>query len=78
MEMNQLSKAAAPEIAALNSNFRMRTQAITVVYRADGSDTSSPFMQKLFKSDTELRSTVGAETSVEWSTNTGRRGRRSA
>lgn len=61
-------------IAALNPNVKLPDQAITVVYRADGSGTTWIFTNYLSKVSTEWKEKVGNEASVQWPTGVGGKG----
>lgn len=55
-----------PRIAAANPGVRLPNQAITVVYRSDGSGTTSIWTDYLSKISTDWRTRVGSGTTVRW------------
>ncbi|MGA7490134.1 MAG: phosphate ABC transporter substrate-binding protein PstS [Xanthobacteraceae bacterium] len=55
-----------PAIRNLNPGVRLPPQAITVVYRADGSGTTFLFTGYLAKASPDWRARVGSATAVEW------------
>lgn len=55
-----------PAIAADNPGVSLPSDAITVVYRSDGSGTTSIFTDYLTKVSPEWASQVGTGTSVQW------------
>jgi len=63
-----------PAIKKLNSNAKLPSQAIAVVHRSDGSGTTFIFTDYLSKVSADWKSTVGANTSVEWPAGIGAKG----
>lgn len=61
-------------IAKLNPNLKLPNQAITPVYRADGSGTTFIFTNYLTKVSEEWAKNVGADTAVEWPKGVGAKG----
>src|SRR5262249_57314627 len=61
-------------IRRLNPNARLPSQAISVVYRSDGSGTTFLFTDYLGQMSPMWRSRVGSTTAVEWPTGTGAAG----
>jgi phosphate transport system substrate-binding protein len=55
-----------PAIRKLNPNVKLPSQAISVVYRSDGSGTTFLFTDYLGKISPMWRSRVGSTTAVEW------------
>lgn len=61
-------------IQKLNPGLKLPHQAITVVYRADGSGTTYNFTQYLDKASPQFKSKVGSDTTVSWPTGVGAKG----
>jgi phosphate transport system substrate-binding protein len=61
-------------IAKLNPGLKLPSQAITPVYRSDGSGTNFLFTDYLSKMSPEFKSKIGSNTSVEWPTGVGGKG----
>ncbi|MCX7123034.1 MAG: phosphate ABC transporter substrate-binding protein PstS [Gammaproteobacteria bacterium] len=61
-------------IQKLNPELKLPHQAITVVYRADGSGTTYNFTQYLDKASPQFKSTIGSDTTVSWPTGVGAKG----
>lgn len=55
-----------PKIAADNPGVQLPDQNVTVVYRADGSGTTSIFTNYLSSISPEFKDKVGAGTTVQW------------
>ncbi|MBE9608477.1 phosphate ABC transporter substrate-binding protein PstS [Chitinilyticum piscinae] len=72
--LGKIKKWNDPAIAALNPSIKLPDQAITVVYRADGSGTTWIFTNYLSKVSTEWKDKVGNEASVQWPTGVGGKG----
>jgi phosphate transport system substrate-binding protein len=63
-----------PAIKKLNSNTKLPSQAIAVVYRSDGSGTTFNFTDYLSKVSPDWKSKVGSNTAVEWPVGIGAKG----
>jgi len=63
-----------PAIQKLNPTVKLPSQAIIVVHRSDGSGTTFIFTDYLSKVSAEWKSSVGANTSVEWPAGIGAKG----
>ena len=61
-------------IQKLNPGLKLPHQAITVVYRADGSGTTYNFTQYLDKASAQFKSKIGSDTTVSWPTGVGAKG----
>ncbi len=61
-------------IQRLNPRLKLPHQAITVVYRADGSGTTYNFTQYLDKSSAQFKSKMGSDTMVSWPIGVGAKG----
>ncbi|MDL2284936.1 phosphate ABC transporter substrate-binding protein PstS [Oxalobacter sp. OttesenSCG-928-P03] len=72
--LGRITKWNAPQIAALNPGVTLPDQAITVVYRADGSGTSFLWTDFLSKTSPDFREKIGAGTAVKWVTGVGGKG----
>jgi phosphate transport system substrate-binding protein len=72
--LGQITTWDDPAIKKLNPNAKLPSQAIAVVHRSDGSGTTFIFTDYLSKVSAEWKSTVGANTSVEWAVGIGAKG----
>ncbi|MEC4892722.1 MAG: phosphate ABC transporter substrate-binding protein PstS [Oscillatoria sp. PMC 1051.18] len=63
-----------PAIQAANSDAELPDQAITVVYRSDGSGTTGVFTKHLSDISPEWEEQVGSGKTVEWPTGVGAKG----
>ena len=63
-----------PKIKRLNPKLALPDTAIAPVYRSDGSGTNFLFSDYLSKANPKFKSTVGANTSVQWPTGIGAKG----
>ena len=63
-----------PAIAKLNPSVKLPSQAISPVYRSDGSGTTFLFTNYLSKVSPEWKSSVGEGTAVKWSSGVGGKG----
>jgi phosphate transport system substrate-binding protein len=61
-------------IKKLNPKLTLPTTAIAPVYRSDGSGTNFLFSDYLSKSSPKFKSTIGANTSVQWPAGIGAKG----
>jgi phosphate transport system substrate-binding protein len=61
-------------IKKLNPKLTLPTTAIAPVYRSDGSGTNFLFSDYLSKSSPKFKSTIGANTSVQWPVGIGAKG----
>jgi phosphate transport system substrate-binding protein len=63
-----------PQIKRLNPKLALPSTAIAPVYRSDGSGTNFLFSDYLSKASPKFKSTIGANTSVQWPTGIGAKG----
>jgi phosphate transport system substrate-binding protein len=63
-----------PQIKRLNPKLALPSTAIAPVYRSDGSGTNFLFSDYLSKSNPKFKSTIGANTSVQWPAGIGAKG----
>jgi phosphate transport system substrate-binding protein len=63
-----------PAIRKLNPSVKLPSQAISVVYRSDGSGTTFLFTDYLAKVSPDWKSKIGSITSVEWPVGVGAAG----
>ena len=63
-----------PAIKRLNPKLALPSTAIAPVYRSDGSGTNFLFSDYLSKENPKFKSTVGANSSVQWPTGIGAKG----
>lgn len=70
----ELKKWDDPKIAKLNDGAKLPAQAITVVYRSDGSGTTAVFTDYLSKVNAHWKEKVGAGTSVRFPVGLGAKG----
>jgi phosphate transport system substrate-binding protein len=66
--LGKITKWNDPKIVALNPGVKLPDTAILVVYRSDGSGTTSIFTDYLSKVSAEWKKDVGAGKSVSWPT----------
>ena len=72
--LGKVTKWNDPAIAKLNAGVKLPDQAITVVYRSDGSGTTFLFTNYLSKVSPGFRTTVGEGTSVKFPAGVGGKG----
>ena len=72
--LGKITKWDDPAIAKLNPKAKLPSQAIVVVHRSDGSGTTFIFTDYLSKESADWKSSVGANTAVEWPTGIGAKG----
>jgi phosphate transport system substrate-binding protein len=72
--LGKITKWDDPAIAKLNPDVKLPSDAIAVVHRSDGSGTTFIWTDYLSKVSDEWKSTVGANTSVEWPVGIGAKG----
>lgn len=63
-----------PMLKSLNPKLKLPHQAITVIYRADGSGTTYNFTRYLDEVSPEFSQKIGSNTSVSWPTGIGGKG----
>jgi len=63
-----------PQIKKLNPKLALPDTAIAPVYRSDGSGTNFLFSDFLSKANAKFKSTIGANSSVQWPTGIGAKG----
>ncbi len=63
-----------PRIKRLNPKLALPSTAIAPVYRSDGSGTNFLFTDYLSKANPKFKSTIGANTSVQWPVGIGAKG----
>jgi phosphate transport system substrate-binding protein len=63
-----------PAIKKLNPKLKLPDTAIAPVYRSDGSGTNFLFSDYLSKESPKFKSTIGANSSVQWPTGIGAKG----
>jgi phosphate transport system substrate-binding protein len=63
-----------PQIKRLNPKLALPSTAIAPVYRSDGSGTNFLFSDYLSKSSAKFKSSIGANSSVQWPTGIGAKG----
>jgi phosphate transport system substrate-binding protein len=63
-----------PQIKRLNPKLTLPSTAIAPVYRSDGSGTNFLFSDYLSKSNPKFKSSIGANTSVQWPAGIGAKG----
>jgi phosphate transport system substrate-binding protein len=63
-----------PAIKKLNPSVKLRTQAIAIVHRSDGSGTTFNFAYYLADVSPDWKSKVGVNTSVQWPSGIGAKG----
>jgi phosphate transport system substrate-binding protein len=72
--LGKIKKWSDPEIAKINPGMKLPEQAISAVYRSDGSGTTFNFTYYLSQVSPEWKSKVGSNTAVEWPTGLGGKG----
>jgi phosphate transport system substrate-binding protein len=72
--LGKIAKWDDPAIAKLNPSVKLPSQAIAVIHRSDGSGTTFIWTDYLSKVSTDWKSTVGANTSVQWPVGIGAKG----
>jgi phosphate transport system substrate-binding protein len=72
--LGKISKWNDPAIKKLNANLALPDQAITAVYRSDGSGTTFIFTNYLSKVSKEWNDKVRFATAVDWPTGIGAKG----
>ena len=72
--MGKIAKWDDPAIAALNPGVNLPSLAVAPVYRSDGSGTNFLFTNYLSKVSDEFKSSIGANTSVQWPAGIGAKG----
>jgi phosphate transport system substrate-binding protein len=72
--LGDITKWNDPKIKALNPKLTLPATDIAPVYRSDGSGTNFLFSDYLSKSSEKFKSTIGANTSVQWPTGIGAKG----
>ncbi len=72
--LGDIAKWNDPKIKALNPKLTLPATAIAPVYRSDGSGTNFLFSDYLSKSSEKFKSTIGANTSVQWPSGIGAKG----
>ena len=72
--LGKITKWNDPALTKLNPSVKLPNQAIAVVHRSDGSGTTFVFTEYLSKVNAEFKSTVGANTSVQWPVGLGGKG----
>jgi phosphate transport system substrate-binding protein len=63
-----------PQIKKLNPKLALPSTAVAPVYRSDGSGTNFLFSDYLSKESAKFKSTIGANSSVQWPTGIGAKG----
>lgn len=72
--LGKITRWQDPKIQALNPNVTLPDLPIYVLYRADGSGTTSTFTRHLSKISSEWQSQVGSGLSVAWPVGSGGKG----
>jgi phosphate transport system substrate-binding protein len=72
--LGKVTKWNDPAIAQLNAGVKLPGDAITVVYRSDGSGTTFLWTNYLSKANPEFKSSIGEGTSVKWPAGVGGKG----
>ena len=72
--LGDIAKWNDPAIKKLNPKVALPDTAIAPVYRSDGSGTNFLFTDYLSKENAKFKSTIGANTSVQWPTGIGAKG----
>ncbi|HWJ34626.1 MAG TPA: phosphate ABC transporter substrate-binding protein PstS [Steroidobacteraceae bacterium] len=72
--LGDIAKWDDPQIKRLNPKLALPSTAIAPVYRSDGSGTNFLFSDYLSKESPKFKSTVGANSSVQWPTGIGAKG----
>jgi len=72
--LGDITKWDDPQIKRLNPKLALPGTAIAPVYRSDGSGTNFLFSDYLAKESAKFKSTIGANTSVQWPVGIGAKG----
>jgi phosphate transport system substrate-binding protein len=72
--LGDIAKWDDPQIKKLNPKLALPSTAIAPVYRSDGSGTNFLFSDYLSKESAKFKSTIGANSSVQWPTGIGAKG----
>jgi phosphate transport system substrate-binding protein len=72
--MGDIAKWNDAKIKALNPKLNLPATAIAPVYRSDGSGTNFLFSDYLSKNSDKFKSSIGANTSVQWPSGIGAKG----
>jgi phosphate transport system substrate-binding protein len=72
--MGDIAKWDDPAIKRLNPKLALPSTAIAPVYRSDGSGTNFLFTDYLSKSSPKFKSSIGANSSVQWPSGIGAKG----
>ena len=72
--LGDITKWNDPAIKKLNPKLALPDAAIAPVYRSDGSGTNFLFSDYLSKASPKFKTTIGANTSVQWPTGIGAKG----
>ena len=72
--LGDVAKWNDPAIKKLNPKLALPDTAIAPVYRSDGSGTNFLFTDYLSKESAKFKSTIGANSSVQWPTGIGAKG----
>jgi phosphate transport system substrate-binding protein len=72
--LGDIAKWDDPQIKHLNPKLALPSTAIAPVYRSDGSGTNFLFSDYLSKESPKFKSTIGANSSVQWPTGIGAKG----
>src|SRR5580765_2940736 len=72
--LGDIAKWHDPAIKKLNPKLALPATAIAPVYRSDGSGTNFLFADYLSKESAKFKSTIGANSSVQWPTGIGAKG----
>src|ERR1700732_1936562 len=72
--MGDITQWNDPAIKKLNPKLALPSTAIAPVYRSDGSGTNFLFSDYLSKESPKFKSTIGANSSVQWPTGIGAKG----
>lgn len=72
--LNKITKWNDPAITKLNEGVKLPDQAISVIYRSDGSGTTGVFTKHLSTVSAEWKSGPGQGTAIQWPTGTGAKG----
>jgi len=72
--MGEITKWDDPRIKRLNPTLALPSTAIAPVYRSDGSGTNFLFSDYLSKESPKFKSSIGANTSVQWPIGIGAKG----
>ena len=72
--LGDIAKWDDPQIRKLNPRLTLPATAIAPVYRSDGSGTNFLFSDYLSKESPKFKSSIGANSSVQWPTGIGAKG----